>query len=75
MAEKIDETDEGYYERHGDVVEWVWKSGHEPKEYGAVMVVAPETPKPRPKAKDEPEPAPAKKATGQKKATTKAKGK
>jgi hypothetical protein len=30
MAEKIQETDEGYYIRSGDVLEWRWKKD-EPK--------------------------------------------
>lgn len=28
--EKIQETDEGYYVQHGDVLEWHWKNAAEP---------------------------------------------
>lgn len=29
---RFEETDEGYYEQHGDVLEWRWKSEPEPEE-------------------------------------------
>lgn len=56
--ERIDETEDGYYVRVGDVHEWRWKDGHEPRGYGAVMtmdtaaeVVPPPDAPPAPKGK------------------------
>ena len=39
--DKLEETEDGYYERVGDVLEWRWKEGHEPGGMG-VKVLAPE---------------------------------
>jgi hypothetical protein len=40
MVEKIQETDDGYYVQHGDVLEWKWKKD-EPKK------AEPEKPEPK----------------------------
>lgn len=41
---KHEETEDGYYEQVGDVLEWKWKKGHEPHAMGVKLVAAEDAP-------------------------------
>ena len=42
--DKVEETEDGYYEQVGDVLEWKWKKGHEPGAMGVKLVAAEDAP-------------------------------